>query len=110
MPCEVCDSTGWVCENHADRPSDTDRGPPQQLRDVGGDASRLVSRQSFRCGPSPGFLHYTCGARDLARADKIERIKELRRARCGGRGRQDIPTDNNHAPAAMRTMPARGAI
>ena len=46
----------------------------------------------------------------LARADKIERIKELRRARCGGPRRQDIPIDNNHAPTAMRTMPARGAI
>ena len=22
MRCEVCDNTGWVCENHADRPSD----------------------------------------------------------------------------------------
>ena len=35
-------------------------------------------------------------------------MKELRRA-CGGPCRQDIPI-NNHAPAATRTMPARGAI
>ena len=28
----------------------------------------------------------------------------------GVSGRQDIPIDNNHAPAAMRNMPARGAI
>ena len=51
--------------------------------------------------------HRPAGARDLARADKDERIKELRRP-LRGPCRQDIPI-NNHAPAAMRTMPARGA-
>ena len=30
--------------------------------------------------------------------------------RAGGPCRQDIPIDNNHAPAAIRIMPARGAI
>jgi hypothetical protein len=33
MKCEACDDTGWVCENHPDRPSE-----------CGGNASALACR------------------------------------------------------------------
>ena len=48
MRCEVCEDTGWVCENHPDRPSD-----------CGGSTSKRV------CGCGAGMPCLLCNTPKL---------------------------------------------
>jgi CYTH domain len=56
------------------RRTDAGSAPPHQRRDLRGHAGERL----HAAAAPPGFLHCTCGARDLVSADKIERINELR--------------------------------
>ena len=54
MRCEVCEDTGWVCENHPDRPSD-----------CGGSASKRV------CGCGAGMPCLMCNTPKLGERPRM---------------------------------------
>jgi hypothetical protein len=82
MPCEVCDNTGWVCEKHADRPSDCgDSKRPAPAVAPACHASSVTSRS--RATPaSAGLLSAArrCGQRlgPLSRGMPPRRFPQLR--------------------------------
>jgi len=55
--CNACDNTGWVCEDHPDRPSDCGNSPRACACGAAGRPCRVCSRPTpCERPPLPGFV------------------------------------------------------